>query len=451
MIKSIFQNKVISNAGWLITAKVIQMVINLVVSILTTRFLGPSNFGLLNYGTAYTSFFIPLCTLGINSILVKEFVAHKYDEGTIIGSALVMRAVSSILSVIMIFSAVSLIDTNEPTTILVTVICSIGLIFNIFEVLNYWFQSRLQSKITAIIMLLAYVFMAGYKIILLILKKSIVWFALATSVDYICVAVLLLIFYKKHKGSKLKFSSSCSHYLLKTSYHFILPSMMVAIYGYVDKFMLKQIISDAEIGYYSTAVTVCSMWSFVLTAIIDSVYPTIMEAFKGDRKQFEKRNKQLYAIVFYLSILMSATIVILGKYIVLILYGKDYLPAVGPLRIITWYTAFSYLGVARNAWIVCEDKQKYLKYIYISAAISNVLMNLLLIPLWGAVGAALASLVTQIFTILFVPFFIKELRQNNILLLEAIALRDVLPKKENHNGSVYKQNLAYHRWHRVLR
>jgi len=105
------------------------------------------------------------------------------------------------------------------------------------------------------------------------------------------------------------------------------------------------------------------------------------------------------------------------------------LPSVNPLRIITWYTAFSYLGVARNAWVVGKDKQKYLIWIYMSAALSNVLFNIWLIPIWGASGAALASLIAQIVTVMVAPFFIKPLKRNSVLMLEAIALKGLKKQK----------------------
>ena len=249
------------------------------------------------------------------------------------------------------------------------------------------------------------------------------------------LAVLLLACYRRHGGTRLHFSWACGRDLLKRSYHFILPGMMVAIYGYVDKFMLKHMINDAEIGYYSTAVSVCSMWSFVLSAIIDSVYPSIMEAYQTDRELYLRRNRQLYAIVFYVSAAVSVVIALLGKYVIWLLYGQAYLPAAAPLRVITWYTAFSYLGVARNAWVVCEGKQRYLKYLYLSAAAINVVLNLLLIPGGGAVGAAAASLLTQAATILAAPMLIPAMRENTRLMLQAILLRDVLPRRETANNA----------------
>lgn len=423
MIKRLLQNKTVKNAGWLIFGKIVQMLISLVVGLLTARYLGPSNYGLINYATAYTAFFMAFCTLGINSVLVKEFIDNPEEEGEIIGSTLLLRAISSFLSAIMIVGFVSIIEADEKTTIVVTVLCSLGLLFNIFETFNYWFQSKLQSRVTTIVSLIAYSLTALYKTVLLILGKSVEWFAFATSLDYICLGILLYVSYKKYGGRKLAFSKTVAKRVLSRSVYFILPSLMVSIYGYADKFMLKHMMTSADVGYFSSATALCGMWCFVLSAIIDSMYPSIMESYKTDKERFEKRNRQLYALVFYISVFVSLFFCIFGELIIRILYGEPYLPSVAPLRVVTWYTAFSYLGVARNAWVVCENKQKYLKYIYMAAAASNVALNFFLIPAFGVVGAAMSSLITQILTTMVIPFFIKDIKRNSVLILEAICLK----------------------------
>lgn len=421
----ILRSREVKNAGWLISGRIAQMVLSFFVGILTARYLGPSNYGIINYVAAYVAFFSSLCTLGINSVIIKDFVDNPDEQGQTIGTALILRAVSSIVSEIMIVSIVSVIDRNEPTTILVSILCSIALIFQIFDTVNYWFQFRYESKVTAIATLIAYAVTSTYRIILLILGKSVQWFAFATSVDYVCLAMVLIISYKKRNGPKLSFSWKKGKYLLSKSYHFILSGMMVAVYGQTDKLMLKQMLDATSVGYYSLASTVNTMWCFVLAAIIDSMYPTIMQLYKTNKEQFECKNRQLYAIVIYISAFVAVCFMVFGKNIIYILYGEAYMDSVILLKIITWYTIFSYLGVARNAWIVCENKQKYLKYMYFSAAIINVVLNIMFIPRWGAVGAAVASLFTQIMTSMVVPCFIREMRPNVKLMIQAFFLKNI--------------------------
>lgn len=431
-LTTILKNKTIKNAGYLIVGKIIQMVFGLVVSLLTARYLGPSNYGLISYAGAYTAFFTAICTLGINNVLVKEFVDHPGEEGMVIGTTLGLRAASSILSSVAIVCISCFIDAGEPVTITVVALASIGMVFHIVETFNYWFQSRLESKVTALAALCAYILAAAYKIFLLVTGKGVILFALTTSLDYLCLGLILFIEYKKHHGGALKFSWQYGKELFNKSKHFILSGIMIAIYGQTDKLMLKQMIGEAEIGYYTTAVSICGMWCFVLSAIIDSVYPSIMEAAKAKNETiFRKRNVQLYAIVFYISTFVSICFTLLGEVVIAILYGKSYLPAAAPLRIITWYTSFSYLGVARNAWVVAKEKQKYLFGIYTASALANVILNCLLIPAMGASGAAIASLVAQVFTTLMVPFFIKDMKENSMMILDAIMLKGILWNRTN--------------------
>ena len=429
-LRNISKNKVVKNAGWIIGGRLVNKLLAFLVGILTARYLGPSNYGLINYAAAYISFFASICTLGINSIIVKNFVDHPDEEGKTIGTTLLLRAVSSLLSALMIVGIVGIVDRDEPLTVVVVALCSVGLIFQIFDTLNYWFQARLQSKYSALASLASYAAVSVYKIVLLVLGKSVEWFALASALDYIVLAVVLAAAYFKNGGQRFTASWAKAKELLSSSTSFIISGLMVSIYACTDKLMLKQMLGEASVGYYSLASAISVSWAFVLSAIIDSLYPEIVQSFNTNRIYYERKNRQLYAIVFYTSLFMSAAICLLARPFIEILYGASYLPAVQPLRIVVWYTAFSYLGVARNAWMVCENRQKYLKYLYMGAAAINVVLNLLFIPPWGASGAAAASLLTQIATTVLLPAVIRPLRANTKLMLDAVLLRGVLPKKQ---------------------
>lgn len=426
----LLKNKIVNNAGWLIGEKIAQMVLSFFVGALSARYLGPSNYGLISYANSLMAFFMSLCTLGINSVIVKELIDNPDKQGEALGTSVGLRLISSTLSAFMVISISFVIDYGQWETVAVVAISTISLLFHSIDTVNRWFQAQYKSKVIAISAFIAYVITAAYKIILLILQKNVLWFAFATTVDYIALAVVLLIAYKKYNGQRFSFSFRRGKSILSRSYHYILSGLMVSLYGQTDKLMLKHMLNEADVGYYATATALCTMWTFVLSAIIDSAYPEIVESYKKDEKLFEKRNRQLYAVVFYVSMFVSLCFLIFGKLAVHILYGAEYYPAVNPLKIVTWYTAFSFLGVARGPWMVCNNKQKYLKYMYVPAIIINVVLNYFTIPYWGASGAAFASLITQIFTSIILPLFIKDLRPNAKLMLEAIILKDVIPKKK---------------------
>ena len=424
-------NLIRKNASWLIGGSMFNKMVSFFISLLTARYLGPSNYGLISYAAAYTTLFFSLCTLGINSIIVKEFVDNPEKEGEIMGTTLVLQGLSSSLSIIVIFLIVFFLNYGETLTLLVVVLCSLGLFFQMMDSLKYWFQYKLMSKYAAIATTVAYVISSTYKVILLLTEKNVIWFSIATSIDYLCVALVLLFFYKKNNGPKFVFSLLKSKQLLKKSCPFIITGLMISIYGATDKLMLKNLLDEASVGYYGIAISVSTAWVFVLGAIIDSYKPVIADLFNTDRKKYEEKNAQLYSIIFYCSIFVSIFMTILAPIGIRILYGESFLPAVNPTRICTWYVAFSYLGVARDIWIVCEGKQKKLPVIYAMSALTNVLLNAILIPLYQASGAAMASLLTQISTIVIYPLFIKDYQPNVKLILKSLVFSFDCGKKKN--------------------
>ena len=241
MLQSLRKNKVVKNAGWIIGGKVANKLLAFVVGIFAARYLGPSNYGLINYAAAYATFFASLCTLGINSVIVKNFVDHPDQQGETIGTTLLLRAMSSLLSALAIIGIVSVVDRGERLTVVVVALYSIGLIFQVFDTLNYWFQARLQSKYSAIAELVSYAAMSVYKIILLALGKSVEWFAVASALDYIVLAAFLLIAYFKNGGTRFHYSLKKAKELLQSSNSFIIAGLMVSIYACTDKLMLTNL------------------------------------------------------------------------------------------------------------------------------------------------------------------------------------------------------------------
>ena len=96
-IRSILNNRVVRNANWMISEQIVQMIISFVISMITTRYLGPSNYGIINYCAAYVAFFSSVCSLGLEGVLVKELVTNPDKEGEFVGTALVMRIAAGIL------------------------------------------------------------------------------------------------------------------------------------------------------------------------------------------------------------------------------------------------------------------------------------------------------------------------------------------------------------------
>ena len=416
----ILKGKLAQNALWMISAKVYQMGINLVVSMLMARYLGPSNYGLINYAASFTALFSSICTLGLGSVVIHELISGE-KKGEILGSAIGMKLLSGFFSVVTIVALSYALNPDEPVTVAVVFIYSLTLIFQSVDAINIWHQANLRSQITAGISAAGYTLAAVYKIWLLVTQKDVRWFAASHAVEYALVAALLLATYcPRHLHNQpLRFSLKTGRELLGKSYHYILSGLMVSVYGQMDRIMLKSMMGEESVGYYSAALTICSMWPFVVAAITDASRPIILAQHKTDPAQYQKNLTRLYSVIIYVSVAAALAITVLSKLIIRILYGEAYDPAQSVLCVMSWYTIFSQLGVARSIWMVPNGKQKYEKYIAASGAVCNLILNAVMIPVWGVNGAAIATLVTQIFTNFIVGFFFPEIRENNFLILNA--------------------------------
>lgn len=413
-------NRVVKNAGWIIGCKIVQSLLSFAIGMITARYLGPSNYGVISYVTSVVAFSFPLMQLGLKNTLVKEFVQSPEKEGEILGTALVINIISSIFCMIGSVSFVAVADAGEKETILVCALYSLTLLCQATEMTQYWFQSKLLSKYPSIASLCAYIVVAIYKIYLLVTEKSVVWFAFSNVIDYFLISVILMVIYHKMGDKKLKFNRHLGREMLSRSKYYIIPSLMVIIFQHTDRIMIKLMIGEAETGLYSAAITCIGISSFVFAAVIDSARPVILEAKRRDRTLYEKRVTLLYSIITYMSLVQSIGMTLLAKPIVHVLYGKSYAGSAIILAVSVWYITFGYYGSVRNIWILAEDKQKYLTGINVCGALANVLLNFALISICGAVGAAIASVVTQFFTNVIIGFIFKPIRENNGLMLKGL-------------------------------
>ena len=414
------ENKIFTNAKWIILCKVVQSLLQLLIGMLTARYLGPSNYGLINYAKSVVAFVGPFTQLGLNATLVRELIDTPEKEGEIMGTSLLMGMVSSISCMFLVAGFVSVVNRTEPQTIAVCILYSISLVFQAMELIQYWFHSKLQSKYPSMMMLCAYVVVSAYKIFLLASGKSIYWFAVVYSIEYGTIALSLFVIYGRQGKQKLSASFAMAKRLFSKSRYYILSSLMVTLFQNTDHIMLKTISGDVENGFYTAAITSAGVCQFVYAAIIDSARPVILAAQKTDSLKYEKNIARLYSIIIYMAIAQGIVFTLFAKQIVGILYGKDYLPTVPVLQILVWYIAFSQMGRIRNIWILAEEKQKLLWKINLLGALMNIALNYFLIPVWGASGAAFASFVTQVFANFILGFLLKPLRPNNRLLLRGL-------------------------------
>lgn len=412
--------RIINNTIWIVGCKIFRALLGMLVTMLSARYLGPSGYGLISYAASIVTFVVPVMQLGLNSTLVQELVNDPDHEGSIMGTSIVMSLLSGTGCIVGVVAFSALTNPGEPVTTLVCGLYSIQLVFQALEQIQYWFHAKLLSKYVSVTMLVAYGVTSGYKILLLVLGSSVYWFALSQALDFLLISGVLLVIYRRKSNAKLAFSWKLFRKMFARSKYYIFSNLMISVFAQTDRIMLKIMMDETAVGYYSAAVTCAGMAGFVFEAIINSAQPVILESARRGEAALERAISTLYSVVIYLSIGLCVLITMFAPLVIHILYGDQYDPAVQALRLIVWYSTFSYLGAVRDVWILAQWKQKYLLLINLIGAGANVVLNVALIPWLGINGAALASLLTQIFTNVVLGFMIGPIRRNNTLMIRGL-------------------------------
>ncbi|MEO4053431.1 flippase [Solibacillus sp. CAU 1738] len=413
------------NTGWLLFEQIFRMGLSLVVTSLMARYLGTENFGLINYSLAYIMIFTTVSNLGIDNIIVNEIIKNREETGKVIGTTIYLRLASSVISVFLIFLIVKYMNVDQLTIQFITLIQSISLLFVVFNSIEYWFQSNLQSKYVVMAKSTAFTIVSIWRLMLIFSEKSIYYFAVATAIEAFVISVCMVAFYIKFKGPRLHFSLQTAKKLLAKSYHFFIAGLLIMIYTQIDKIMLGKMTDVATVGIYAAAMTISSLWVFVPYALIESARPIIMASKSHSETLYIKKYKQLFCSIIWISIGASIVISLFSHLIVVLIYGNQFSESINVLVILIWSRIFSLIGSTRAIWLTVENLGKFQVVFVGIGAFLNVGLNLMLIPMFGAIGAAIATLFAEVISTFFAVLIFKKTRPLFKLIIESFLFKGI--------------------------
>lgn len=404
-----------SNTAWQIAQQIYSMMISLVIGAISARYLGPSNYGLLNYGTSLINLMVTLTALGLDEVIMNDLVNDRDHRSKILGTALCMRLVASICGIFALISIVIVLEPDNKLLWLVTFLQSFQLIGNLYHVYNYWFQVELKSKFVSIAFIIGLTCASVWRVVMLIQNADVRFFAFTASIQSLVVLAVVVICFKREAKMRLQWDYSLAKALLKRSYHFIISAVAIMFYMQMDKVMIGKMLGEEPLGYYSAASTVANLWLFVPRALINSARPIVLEGKKikseNNESEYINRLKKLVFSIILLGLMVGLVFTVFGKVIVGVMYGKEYSPAISVLNILIWATCLAQLGSVNGIWIASEGYNKWLKYTTFFGAFVNLILNYVFIGRIGIIGAAIATLLAQFSVQFIAPLFFRDLRQ----------------------------------------
>ena len=403
------------------------MAVSLFVGIWVARYLGPERFGLFSYAQSFVGLFAVIATLGLDTIVVRELVKDEGKTDKILGTALWLKLMGACTVLGILAIAINFTSNDGYTNTLIFIIAS-ATIFQSFNVVDFYFQSKVMSKYVVYANIISLLISSIIKVILILNEAPLISFAWVVLFDSFILASGFIYFFLKNSpkvGSSetfniapsgnalgvqhLTFNKSTAVDLLRDSWPLILTGIVISIYMRIDQVMIKQMLDNEAVGQYAAAVSLSEAWYIIPIVITSSLFPAIINARKQSEDLYYARLQKLYDLMLWMAIAIALPMTFLSDWLVELLYGKQYNEAGSVLLIHIWAAVFVFLGVAFNKYLICENFVKKSFYRTLSGAVINIMLNYLLIPKYGIQGAAIATLLSQFMANYAYDIFDKQL------------------------------------------
>ena len=411
------------NTGWLFIPKLLRIAFAFFVTAWLARYLGPAQYGILNYAIAFVVLVGPIMRLGLETVVVQEIVRAPGSRDEILGTTFFLRLLGGIASMAIVLLAITLMrPEGGALTRTLAAIISFGMIFQAYDAIDLWFQAEVQSKYAVYAKSAALIIKSLVLIFLIITRASLATFAWAWALETILAAAGLIIAYRVRGLDirKWRVTRERARQLLGIGWPMILAGSFAVVYLKIDQIMLGQMVGQSEVGIYSAAVRVSETWFFVPAAVSMSVFPFLVQGKALGEAVYRARVQQLFDFLTWVSLGVAVIMSFAAHFAVVLIFGEPYARSGTMLAILTWAGVFYFLREALGRWFITEN---LLVFSFISngiGAVVNVALNLVLIPRWGGIGAAIATVISYAAAGYFACFITPRTREAAWMMSKAL-------------------------------
>lgn len=421
--------KILTNVFWAVTGKVVTLLSTLVVGIFVARYLGPEQYGLMNYVISIVALFTVFATFGTTEIIIRELAKKELSKDVILGSAFVVRIGLAFVCLIAIGVYLFFSNETEETSVMILIYAS-SIFFSCFDVIRFYFTSIIENEYVVKSEIFRTLVGALIKVVLLLCHAPLIAFVAALAFDFLLLASGYTLAYRKRVDSisKWKIDKTFIKKLLSTSFPLLISSAAMIIYQRIDQVMIAKMLDNEAVGYFSTAASFIGVVTFIPTIIVQTTSPLLVGYWKNDRARYEKESQRIMNLTTWVTMIVCIIISLLSDPIIRYTYGSAYLASIPVLQIL----AFKAVGVALitigGQLTVIENIHQWAFIRNILSCVVCIVCNSFFIPLWGVLGSAWATIITVFFTgcfsNIFIPQYFHILKKQIIALI--IGWRDVV-------------------------
>lgn len=420
--------RTVGNSFWLLADHVFRLGVSVVVGLWIARHLGPEQFGTLNFAAAFAAPFAALLLTSLNALVVRDLVRSPDQEAAILGTTALLKLAGGLIAVlvggVMAWTASSVDDQTFPLILVVLA----GSVFTAGEVSDLWLQARSQARMSAWVRSAASLITSSGKVVLIMTDAPLLWFAAMGALELaLCALGWAISFWRSRSAvGRWQCSGDIARRLLKESWPLLLGGVAMQIQAYYDQVLLSGMRDAQEVGYYAAALRLVALLGFIPMAIYTAVAPEVTHAYRAERALYARRLRDVYRAMLVAFLVVALPMVAIPDLLIAWTVGEGYAASAALLPLLSLRLLLTNLGVARSLHITNEGLFVHALITSIVATILNLVLNLMLIPVYGALGCVYAALASFTVNVLVLEWINPRARLSLVALGSALGICKLL-------------------------
>lgn len=426
---------ILRSGGWLIAKQLAKLANGLLIAIFVARHLGPEGYGVLSYAVSLVAIVAPLNTLGMRNLSLREYKMYPEEANSILGTVTAIRFAGAIFSVCIVFAVAWIYPiSHENIAVLCAILASAALVKSIDTIQEYFIAEQ-DPKPFVIFSVAVMAVFAGVKILLIFANMGVDAFILAQAAQGAVSGLGALLAYRRRTSGLpgLRIEASRVRRYLVQGFPLMLGALSAVIYLKSDILMLSYMVGQETTGIYAVAARLSEAWYVLPTALAMALFPRMVELRASSPSHYAARVQDAMDSFAAFGTLIAATSPFWSAPLVMLLFGAEYSAAAGVLQIYAWVGIVFATRALIHKWLLVEGIFWASAMIHATGAVTNVLLNLLLIPRYGAEGAAVATVISYTLAPILLAPLVPSLKQPAIMQIKAIAwprrLLDLWPRR----------------------
>jgi len=366
--------------------------------ILVARHLGGESFGRIAFAYSLTTIFVLLTDLGMNILVVREVARDRGAAGYYLGNLLSLKLVSAPVTFGLVAAAITLSGYSSDVVTVVLLFAGIAIARGVLELYGAVFSGLEVMGREAVLKNLYQMslFLSGG------IALAFGYGPLGLSVALLIASLLVVLIgsgmvRRTMPFVRLLWDGALWLSLVRRALPLAMTTIFIVLYNESDVVLLSYLgEGEREVGAYAAASKILKTLQLIPMLIVSGMYPVFSDLAMGPKDALNTAYRGTLKLLLLIAIPLAIVVASLADPFIVLIYGQGFTLAIPPLRVLAVSIPFVYLGYVLVNVLVSSDHLAWAALVTGAACVINVAINLLLIPVFGIAGSAIAATATQV-------------------------------------------------------